>query len=100
MDRDGEGTYTAEGINAIADAVRVSTSLTQVLAFYNFFHRTLCFIMKLPCLCFYSLSQLNLDRNILGPAGASALAESLKVNTSLTQVLAFLPATTPLPPLL
>eukprot|EP00966_Prymnesium_polylepis_P244083 5644841-Prymnesium_polylepis.1 len=33
----GNGTYTAEGIKAIADAIRVSRSLTQVLAFYRYF---------------------------------------------------------------
>ena len=34
-------------------------------------------------------SQLNLGLNSIGPEGANALAESLKVNASLTQVLAF-----------
>ena len=29
----GKGTYTSDGIKAIADALRVSASLTQVLAF-------------------------------------------------------------------
>jgi hypothetical protein len=33
VDPYGEGTYTAEGITAIADALRVHGSLTQVLAF-------------------------------------------------------------------
>ena len=30
---EGKGTYTAEGIRALADAVAVNASLTQVLAF-------------------------------------------------------------------
>jgi hypothetical protein len=33
VDRYGKGTYTAEGITAIAEALRVHGSLTQVLAF-------------------------------------------------------------------
>jgi hypothetical protein len=33
LDRRGRGTYTAEGITAIADALRVNGALTQVLAF-------------------------------------------------------------------
>ena len=47
-----------------------------------------------------SLPQLDLSWNELGSEGAKALAESLKVNASLTQVLAFLLTTTPLLPLL
>ena len=31
----GQGTYTAEGINAIADALRVSSSLTRLDVRYN-----------------------------------------------------------------
>ena len=42
--------------------------------------------MKLPCPCFYSLSQLDLSANALGPEGAKTLAESLKVNASLTSI--------------
>jgi hypothetical protein len=33
LTRDGKGTYTAEGITAIADALRVNGALTQVLNF-------------------------------------------------------------------
>ena len=35
--------------------------------------------------------QLDLSHNKLGPEGVKALAESLKVNASLTEVLAFYP---------
>ena len=35
MDDEGEGTYTAEGITALADAVSVSASLTSVNVSYN-----------------------------------------------------------------
>jgi hypothetical protein len=30
LDRDGDGTYTAEGITAIADALRVNGGLTKI----------------------------------------------------------------------
>ena len=33
LDHNGVGTYTAEGITAIADALRVNGALTQVLNF-------------------------------------------------------------------
>ena len=46
-----------------------------------------------------ALTQLILHDNKIGPEGASALADALKVNTSLTEVLAFLPKLNPLPPL-
>ena len=36
-----------------------------------------------------SYSQLNLGENWIGPEGAKSLADALKVNASLTQVLAF-----------
>ena len=56
VDWHGKGTYTAEGIEALADAVAVNASLTD----------------------------LNLLGNNIGPEGAKSLAEALKVNASLT----------------
>ena len=41
VDLGGRGTYTTEGIKAIADALGVSASLTQVLAFLPHFFRKL-----------------------------------------------------------
>lgn len=49
-----EGTYTAEGINAIADALRVNTSLTELM----------------------------IHGNSIGNEGAQAIADALKMNNS------------------
>ena len=46
-------------------------------------------LLLLSGMLLYSGWQLNLYDNGIDPEGASALAESLKVNASLTQVLAF-----------
>lgn len=54
----GKGTYTVEGITAIANALKVTGSLTS----------------------------LNLEINRLGAEGANAIAEGLKDNGSLTEV--------------
>ena len=39
FDRGWKGTYTAEGIKAIADAVRVSASLTRLDVSHNYLSR-------------------------------------------------------------
>ena len=58
IDRFGRGTYTAEGIKAVADALRVSGSLTS----------------------------LNLKYNDVGAEGAKAIADALRDNGSLTSL--------------
>jgi Ran GTPase-activating protein (RanGAP) involved in mRNA processing and transport len=54
-----QGTYTAEGIKAIADSIAVMTSLTSI----------------------------NLGFNSLGPEGAKALAPAIRDSTSMTVIL-------------
>ena len=54
----GEGTYTTVGIEAIADALRVTASLTDLNLFYN----------------------------SIGSEGGVALAGALRANTSLTSL--------------
>ena len=54
----GQGTYTAKGIKAVADALRVSGSLTS----------------------------LNLRSNSIGAEGAKSVADALGVNGSLTSL--------------
>ena len=61
LDRYGRGKYTAEGIKALADAVSVSASLTD----------------------------LNISFNDIGAEGATSFAKALHGNASLTKVLAF-----------
>ena len=58
LDNDGRGTYTADGITAIADALRVNGSLTS----------------------------LDVSKNRLGAEGAAALAPALAANGSLTSI--------------
>ena len=54
----GQGTYTAEGITAIAEALKVTGSLTE----------------------------LNLEGNKIGNEGAAAIAKGLSANGSLTKL--------------
>ena len=66
----GGGTYTADGIKAIAESISVSASITSI----------------------------DLSENDFGPEAAKALAPAIAVNPSLTEVLAFresAPATHP-----
>jgi Ran GTPase-activating protein (RanGAP) involved in mRNA processing and transport len=56
--RGQHGTYTAEGITAIADALRVNGALTEIDVSWNFF----------------------------GPEGAKVFADALRVNGALTEV--------------
>lgn len=58
LDDRGRGTYSAEGIKAIADALRVNGALTS----------------------------LNLERNKIGPEGGKAISEALRVNGALTSL--------------
>ena len=59
IDRYGDGTYTADGIKAIAESISVSPSITSI----------------------------DLSANRLGPKGAKALAPAIRDSISLTQVL-------------
>ena len=65
VSRDGYGTYTAEGINAIAEALKLNGSLTS----------------------------LDVGDNEIGAEGAEAIAETLKLNGSLKEVRSQYPAT-------
>ena len=58
LDTTGQGTYTTEGIAAIANALRVNTTLTDLVLYYNG----------------------------IGDEGAKALADALRVNASLTRL--------------
>ena len=93
LDYRGRGTYTIEGISALANALSVNTSVTQVSQ-----------IRKMSqswhelsyCTCIW---QLDLSYNCLGgyyddddnfvsdPSGVKELAGALAVNASITQVM-------------
>jgi hypothetical protein len=69
VDSCGRGTYTAEGITAIADALRVNGALTSL----DLSHNQLC----------------GLDHNGRGTytaEGITAIADALRVNGALTKI--------------
>jgi len=80
------GTYSAEGITAIANALCVNRSLTCVDLSRNFFGpegaRSIAEAIRVNS----SLTSLDLTCNRIGSEGASALGEALKVNRSLLRV--------------
>ena len=97
LDHRGRGTYTAEGINAIAEALKLNGSLTSLDISSN----NLCGLdwrgdgtytaegimaiaeaLKVNG----SLTSLNVSHNMIGAEGAEAIAEALKCNGSLKEV--------------
>jgi len=106
VDYHGEGTYTTEGITAIADAMRVNGALTTV---WTSAHDSLS-LLRLPDLslvCVPLASQFDLSNNMIGghyeddgyggdgdsqykfvadPEGVQAIAGALRVNGALTKI--------------
>ena len=84
----GRGTYTAEGITAIADALKVTGSLTEL----NLFHNSIKDEgVKAICEAIQSnketkLASLSFGYNDVGPVGAKAVAAMAAVVASLTSV--------------
>jgi len=69
LDRHGKGTYTAEGITAIADALRVNGGLTSLNLRYN----QLCGLD-------------DFGRGTYTAVGITAIADALRVNGGLTKI--------------
>ena len=91
LDYYGKGTYTAEGIKAIADALHVNASLTKISLAKNQLGeegtKGICEALKANV----TLVELDLSDeywlgNIGGPAGAMHVADMLRVNASLTKI--------------
>ena len=92
----GRGTYTIEGISALANALSVNTSLTSVSLLGNGFDMEAAAMLlkvkedhpKLKTLCGFTHeeTELNLSGRGLGPAGAMLIAPELGVMVSITQV--------------
>ena len=105
VDRWGRGTYTSEGIKAIADALGVSGSLTSLDVSLNSIigdaaQQLASTVLSKPTFENFcgiplrelrenNLDTLNLNWKGIGVPGALVLADLLRVNASLTQVLAF-----------
>ena len=87
LDGYGRGTYTADGITAIADALRVNGSLTAlVLSFNNLKDEGVSAV----CEAIQSnketkLSSLNFRHNGVGPVGANAVAAMVAATGSLIE---------------
>ena len=84
----GEGTYTAEGIGAIANAVKVTGSLTKILVDSNGLGDNgtaiLCDALRESKVT--KVQELGLSYNDIGPEGAKAVAAMAAVVGSLTSV--------------
>ena len=68
VDRWGEGTYTAEGITAIADALKVTASLTSIDLSDN------------------ALCGVKFNEGTYTAEGIKAIADALRVSASVTSV--------------
>jgi Ran GTPase-activating protein (RanGAP) involved in mRNA processing and transport len=90
LDQFGRGNYTAEGITAIADALRVSASLTFLKLGRNLIgdEGTTAIARALKDSKVSKLASLDLNSedtsNKIGPTGAKELAAYLAVSASLT----------------
>jgi hypothetical protein len=93
IDHDGEGTYNAEGITAIADALRVNGTLTMLSLAHNRLGeegtKAICEALEQN----KTLKELDISHygssfgsNIGGSAGAKHVAKMLGVNGALTKI--------------
>ena len=82
------GTYTAEGITAIADALRVNGALTELSIYCNHVGdkgvRAICEAIQSNKET--KLTSLNFKNNDIGPVGANAVAAMVAVTGSLTKI--------------
>ena len=84
----GQGTYTAEGITAIANALRVNGGLTALDLSSNYLQdegvSTVCEAIQSNKET--KLASLNFQDNGIGPVGANAVAAMVAVTGSLTKI--------------
>ena len=93
LDYAGLGTYTAEGITAIANAMRVNGALRQVLALRPpeclSCYSNPCLVLNVSQLDLSSNELCGLDRRGRGTytaEGITAIADALRVNGGLTKI--------------
>jgi len=88
LDLHGRGTYTAEGITAIADALRVNGGLTALdLSFNNLMDEGVSEVCEaIQNNKETKLASLNFESNRIGPVGANAVAAMVAVNGGLTSI--------------
>ena len=85
LDEYGTGTYTAEGITAIADAMGVSHSLNSIDVGYNDIDQAAA-LELLAAMKEKAMVSIGMARCNLGVKGAKRVAEMAVVSQSLTQV--------------
>jgi hypothetical protein len=88
LDRSGRGTYTAEGITAIADALRVNGGLTALNLSRNYLKDE---GVSAVCEAIQSnkktkLASLNMSENCTGPVGAKSVLAMVAVTGGLTSL--------------
>ena len=90
IDEDGDGTYSADGMKAIAESISLSASLTSINLgnnnLTNWGYDMTGIKAIADALVLASLTSINLETNYLGPEGAKALAPGLRDSASLTSV--------------
>ena len=82
----GQGIYTAKGITAIAEALKVTGSLTSLELQWNEIGDKGAAAIAKGLSNNGSLTELNIAVNHLGPEGAKAIAKGLSNNGSLTKL--------------
>ena len=88
MTRFGRGTYTAEGITAIAEALRVNGGLTALnLSFDSLKDEGVSAVCKaIQTNKETKLASLNFKNNGIGPGGANAVAAMVAVTGGLKKI--------------
>ena len=88
VDYAGRGTYTTEGIIAIADALKVTASLTELNMYNNYLkdEGVTAICEALQSNKETKLASLNVGDNRISPVGAKAVAAMAAVVASLTEV--------------
>ena len=88
LDLFGRGTYTAEGITAIANALKVTGSVTKILVSLNQLGdegtTILCDALRESTVT--KVQELDLSENDIGPDGAKAVAAMAAVVASLMRL--------------
>ena len=86
--RDGTGTYTAEGITAIAEALKVTASVTELNLYRNSIkdEGVTAICEALQSNKETKLASLDIGFNSIGPAGAKSVAAMAAVVASVTSV--------------
>ena len=84
----GQGTYTAEGITAIANALRVNGGLTALDLSYNYLMdegvSAVCEVIQSNKET--KLASLNFGYNAIGPVGANSVVAMVSVTGALTKL--------------